>query len=336
MSTQNFFKNLANKISVWYIIIGDNMPKRIMVAGSANMDVVLRLISLPSDGESVLAGSRDFIPGGKGANRAVALARLNANPLFSCMVGTDDFGDTLCGVYRTEGIDTTLVSRCENAGTGVAYILVDSMGNNCIAVYSGANGLYGSDCIKKATNRFNEVSFLSLELEIPPSSIEELCFEGHRKGVPTIIDAGPIRKDFDKKLLRGAFLLSPNQSEAEALTGIKIRSRKDIEDACRSLFTFGVNYAHIKLGDQGSVCYDGQRFIDCPANSTGEPVLDTTAAGDCYMAALCFRLSGGSDMESAMRYASAAAGISVTRSGAITSLPTLNEVSDLICAQTER
>ncbi len=304
--------------------------KRIMTVGSANMDVVLRLVKQLEEGECVMASSQDVFPGGKGANRAVALARLGENPIFSCCIGNDFFGNTLFGLYKNEGIDVSQIYRTGSAGTGAAYILLDGKGNNRIAVYPGANDLYRGEYIAAAVKSFNEVSFLTLELEIPLESVERLNFEAQKAGVLTVIDAGPIRMETDKSIFKGAFILSPNQSEAEILTGIKLENENDIKQSCKALYSIGVKYAHIKLGAKGSVCYDGTDFIFCPAFETGLPVVDTTAAGDCYMAALCSSLSKGMNMEKSMRYASVAAGISVTRLGAIPSLPTAFEVEKAI------
>ncbi|OQA48376.1 MAG: Ribokinase [Firmicutes bacterium ADurb.Bin300] len=302
--------------------------KRIMVVGSANMDVVLRLAKQLREGECVMAHSQDVFPGGKGANRAVALARLGENPIFSCCIGNDYFAHILFELFESENIDTSQVFRLDNAGTGAAYIMLDNKGNNRIAVYPGANDLFRDKYIDTAKKSLSCASFLTLELEIPLESVERLNFAAQKACVPVVIDAGPIRMKTDKSIFKGAFLLSPNQSEAEALTGIKIKTENDIKEACKELYSFGVKYAHIKLGAKGSVCYDGKDFIFCKAFETGLPVVDTTAAGDSYMAAFCSALSRGSGIEKSMRFASVAAGISVTRLGAIPSLPNIAEIKE--------
>lgn len=304
--------------------------KRIMVVGSANTDIVIRLPRELHKGGCVLAYSQSVFPGGKGLNRAVALKRLSENPIFYCFLGEDAFGDTLLETLKNENIDTSGVFRTSEEGSGAAYVLLDKDGDNRIAVYIGANGFLKGEKLDEIIKSFNRASSLTLELEIPLESVERLNYEAQKSGVPVFIDAGPMRMETDKSIFKGAFLLSPNKREAEAITGIKIENEKDVKDACRALYEIGVTYSHIKLGEKGSVCYDGTEFIFCPAFDTGLPVVDTTAAGDCYMAALCSALGKSNDMENAMRYASVAAGISVTRSGAAPSMPYLIELNDAI------
>lgn len=304
--------------------------KRVMVVGSANMDYVLRVKKHLSDGECVMTDSQDVIAGGKGANRAVALARLGAVPIFSCCIGADPSGDYLYKLYLDEGIDCTPVVRTDKAGTGAAYIMVDTKGVNRIAVYTGANSLYGNDIIDNSLKYLEQAEILSLELEIPLESVQRLNIEAQRRGIPAVIDAGPMRMYTDTSIFKGAYLISPNQTEAESLTGIKIVTRDDVKEALKALYSIGVTYSHIKLGENGSACYDGKEFIFCPAFNTGLPVVDTTAAGDTYMAALCKSLSQKNSMEKAMHYASVAAGISVTRFGAIPSLPKASDVDKYI------
>ncbi len=306
------------------------VTKRIMVVGSANTDIVVRLPKNLGKGECVLASSQSVFAGGKGLNRAVALKRLCENPIFFCCIGEDAFGDTLLETLKNENIDTSGVYKASEAGSGAAYVLLDKDGDNRIAVYIGANGLLKGEKIDDIVKSFSRASFLTLELEIPLESVEQLNAQAQRAGVPVIIDAGPMRMETDKSIFKGAFLLSPNKREAEAITGIKIENEKDVKDACKSLYEIGVTYAHIKLGEKGSVCFDGRDYIFCPAFSTGLPAIDTTAAGDCYMAALCKSLTKSKDMEKAMHIASIAAGISVTRNGAAPSMPYLPEVKEII------
>ena len=306
------------------------VAKTIIVVGSANTDIVIRLPRELHKGGCVLADSQSVFSGGKGLNRAVALSRLSENPIFYCCIGEDAFGDTLLETLKNENINTSGVFRTSDAGSGAAYVLLDKDGDNRIAVYIGANGFLKDEKLDKIVKSFDRASFLTLELEIPLESVERLNFEAQKSGVPVVIDAGPMRIETDKSIFKGAFILSPNEKEAEAITGIKIENENDIKEACKVLYDIGVTYSHIKLGEKGSVCYNGTDYIFCPAFNTGLPVVDTTAAGDCYMAALCKALTKSKDMEKAMRYASVAAGISVTKSGAAPSMPYLSEVEEAI------
>lgn len=305
------------------------MNKRIIVAGSANTDIVLSLPKAIESGESLIAESQVVVAGGKGANRAVALQRLGANPLFACCLGNDGYGESLLSLYKGEGLDTSLISVKE-ASTGTAYILLDNIGNNRIVVYPGANSLFGEGETDAVIRFLGRTAFLSLELEIPPESVERLVYEAVKAQVPVIIDAAPIRDNLPTGIFKGAFVLSPNESEARQLTGIDIRNEDDVKQALRALHSYGVKYALIKLGEKGSLCYDGTDYITCPAVNTGRPVKDTTAAGDCYMAALTKALADRKSIEQAMHYASTAAGIAVTRRGAVPSLPTEREVLEFL------
>ncbi len=301
------------------------MNKRIAVAGSSNMDVVLGVKNAPEQGETILVNSQHFIPGGKGANRAVALARLGANPLFSCCLGGDAFGEELLKAYGNENMELSLIRKIGNEATGTAYIFVEQTGKNRISVYSGANASYGEKDISALVNRFNEISMVNAELEIPPEAVERLVKECVKADVPCVIDAGPIR-DFHAEIFKGAYVLSPNESEAKALTGIEITDMNSAKECCRALYDIGVKYALIKLGSKGALCYDGSEYIISPQFDGAGKVVDTTAAGDCFMGALCFALNEGDTMAKAMHFANVAAGIAVTRKGAIPSLPHISEV----------
>ncbi len=305
------------------------MKKRIAVAGSSNMDVVLSVKKAPEQGETVLVNSQSFIPGGKGANRAVALARLGADPLFSCCLGDDAFAETLLDVYKAENMDRSLMRKIGNEATGTAYIFVEETGKNRISVYSGANAEYGEADIFALVNRFDEISMVNAELEIPPEAVERLIKECCRADIPCVVDAGPIR-ELNKKIFKGCYCLSPNESEAKALTGIEIDDINSAKECCRELYDIGIKYALIKLGSKGAICYDGSEFIVSEQFDGAGKVLDTTAAGDCFIGALCYALDSGKKMRDAMHFANVAAGIAVTRSGAIPSLPALAEVESYL------
>ncbi len=303
---------------------------RIWVAGSANMDVVISLDRVPAAGESVIVDSQKLIPGGKGANRAVALARLGCNPVFSCCLGTDSSGQSLAALYESESMDISAIERCGSAGTGTAYIFLESGGINRIAIYPGVNDLYGESNIDFFAENIQNAEMLCVELEIPIPSVQQLISVCVRNDVPAIIDAGPVKKDATLKMFKGAYILSPNESEAFALTGIKISDERSAREACRALYDCGVKYALLKWGSHGSMCFDGSEFFICSTFDMAGRVVDTTAAGDSYMAGLCKALSCGLTISDAMRYATVVAGIAVTRLGAIPSLPREEEVTEMI------
>ncbi len=304
--------------------------KRIWIAGSANMDVVISLDRVPAEGESVIVNSRAFVPGGKGANRAVALARLGGDTVFSCCLGTDAYGQTLADLYESENMDMSAITRLDGQGTGTAYILLESDGANRIAVYPGANDLYGTDNIDFFARNITDSELLCAELEIPLTAVERLISLAVKNDVPAIIDAGPVKKGVNLNMFKGAYILSPNETEAYMLTGIKVENEDSAREACRAMYDCGVKYALLKWGSHGSMCYDGSEFYLCPTFNRAGKVVDTTAAGDSYMAGLCKALSDGRSIKDAMRYATVVAGIAVTRFGAIPSLPHEEEVNKMI------
>ena len=300
---------------------------KIIIAGSANTDIVLKLSRMLAQGECVIVDSQHVVPGGKGANRAVALARLGDDPAFACCIGNDSFGDWLYGLYESEGLSRSLITRTADAGTGAAYIMLDRDGNNRIAVYPGANDLMRGDVLDAAVTALDDADFLSLEFEIPLESVERLNFEACSRGVLSVIDAGPIRDGVPLDIFKGAFILSPNESETLSLTGISPDTEPGAEEAAAALYNTGVKNVILKLGERGSLLYNGKDYYRCPAAKCPAEVTDTTGAGDSYMAALLFGLKRNKTIPEAMRFASAAAAVTVTRLGAIPSLPRLYEIN---------
>ncbi|XID90975.1 ribokinase [Paenibacillaceae bacterium WGS1546] len=308
--------------------------QRILVVGSANADVILHVPRNPVSGESLLVRDRLNGLGGKGSNRAVALSRLGADMQFSCKIGRDAPGDILLSAYERENIAPDLIFYDEQAGTGTAYVLVEENGNNTILSYMGANETYTRNDLNKLLSAMPRFGYLSLELEISLPVVEELLSEARARGVHAIVDAGPARS-VPLGLFRGALVLSPNEVEAAELTGIAITSESEARQACVKLYESGCRNVILKLGAQGAMLYDGGEFIRFPAYRGAGEAVDTTAAGDCFMAALTFGLSRGMDMHGSIRYANVAAAISVTRPGAIDALPFREEVDRLYARSLE-
>jgi ribokinase len=243
---------------------------------------------------------------------------------FSCKLGRDVQSDVLLSAYGHEKISSDLIFFDEQTGTGTAYVLVDGNGNNTILSYMGANDTFNRRDLDKLVTEMPRFGFLSLELEISLSAVEELLQASRKHGVHAIVDAGPAR-ELPLDLFRDVLVLSPNEVEAAQLTGISITGMRDARLACIKLYESGCRNVVLKLGAQGALLYDGGDFVHFEACRAGEAV-DTTAAGDCFMAALTFALSRGTDMHNSIRYANAAAAISVTRRGAIDALPFGEEV----------
>jgi ribokinase len=301
---------------------------RILVVGSSNADVILNVPRNPYSGESLLVNNRVNGLGGKGSNRAVALSRLGADVRLSCKIGRDELGESILSAYEKENISTDLIFYDEQSGTGTAYVIIDENGSNTILSYMGANDTFNRQDLDKLISLLPQFSYLSLELEISLTAVEEILHAARTQDIHAIVDAGPVR-ELSLELFRDVFILSPNENEAAQLTGIEILHIEDARQACVKLYESGCKHVILKMGSQGAMLYDGSEFSHFPAyRNAGHPV-DTTAAGDCFMAALTFGLSRKMEMNQAIRYANVAAAISVTRMGAITSLPSREEVDTM-------
>lgn len=301
----------------------NNSKNRILCVGSVNMDLVIALEDhAPAAGETVFGTDYRYVPGGKGANQAVAAARMGGKVTFLGRIGHDDNGRTMKANFEAEGMDTRFLEECDRP-TGLAPIQVEPSGQNRIIVISGANmTLTAADV--EAAFAGGEYDCVLVGLEVPLPAVHAACREGVARGIPVILDAGPAMK-LDLAPLQGLTVLSPNETEAEAITGIAvvdeasaIAAAKWMDERCHP------TYVVIKMGAKGSFVY-GQGIAEMVPSFPCKAV-DSTAAGDCYTAVLALEYVASGDMLAAARYASAAAGISVTRPGAQPSLPRREEV----------
>jgi ribokinase len=298
---------------------------RIVVVGSSNTDMVVKSERLPSPGETVTGGQFLMAAGGKGANQAVAAARLGAEVTFVAKVGTDMFGDQAIAGYRQEGIVTDFILRDPQNATGVALILVDATGENLISVASGANHSLTPDDVDRAAAPIRAADVVVLQLEIPIETVARAAQLAAEAGVPVILDpapapAGPLGAD----LLKHVTYVKPNETEAERLTGVAVRDEDSARQAAAKLLASGVRYAVITLGTKGALWTDGQRSGLIPGLRV--QAVDSTAAGDAFSGALACGVARGQALDEAVRYATAVAALSVTRLGAQPSLPTSEEV----------
>ncbi len=300
---------------------------KLLCVGSVNMDLVITMEDhVPAAGETVFGTDYCSIPGGKGANQAVAAARAGGAVTFLGRVGDDANGRALRATMEAEGIDTHLL-KVSDKPTGLAPIMVEPNGQNRIIVISGANMTITPADVTAA---FDEGDYdgVLVGLEVPLDVVQATCKEGAARGVPVILDAGPAMK-LDLTPLQGMTVLSPNETEAEAITGIAVEDEiaalaaaKWMDDKCHP------QYVVIKMGSRGSYVY-GQGLAQMVPSFPCKAV-DSTAAGDCFTAVLALELLAHGDILAAARYASAAAGISVTRHGAQPSLPTRDEVDEFL------
>ena len=279
--------------------------RQILVVGSCNTDMVIKAAHLPRPGETILGGTFFMNPGGKGANQAVAIARLGGSVTFICKTGSDIFGHQSQQLFEEEGINTSYVFSDSGNPSGVALITVDEKAENCIVVASGANAnLLPSDLAKAEE---------AIELA-------DLILMQGKKVILNPAPAHPLPAD----LLHHLYLITPNETEAEMITGVKITDDISAVEAARVLSGMGVQHVIITLGSKGAlICSDGEAEI-VPALKV--EAVDTTAAGDVFNGALTVALSEGRNLKESVRFACKASAISVTRVGAQSSAPYRNEV----------
>jgi ribokinase len=299
---------------------------RIVVVGSLNADLVATVPKLPSRGETIAADAFEIHAGGKGANQAVAAARLGAEVSMVGMVGSDQYGDMLLAGLADAHVDTHLVGR-SHASTGIALILVDTTGENLIAVVSGANAdLKASDAVI-ALDKLPDASLVVVQLETPLTVVERVCREASRAGKQVVLNAAPYRPDMFV-LLRNVDVLVVNELEASSLFGVEVRDQPTAHAALGQRAGRGPRLTVITLGDQGVVyCEAGSK----PESIDAIPVevVDTTGAGDAFVGALAFALSKGWSSGDAVYLGVATGAAKVARAGAQSSLPTMADVKRL-------
>ncbi len=303
----------------------------ILVVGSINMDLVVRAPHMPAPGETVLGGGFVTSPGGKGANQAVAAARLGGRCAMIGRVGDDAFGERLLQTLADEGVDCRSVMRTEDAPSGVAMIVVDAQGENSIVVASGANYHLTPDDIFSHREAFESCSVVVLQLELPIPTVRAAIELARRCGCKVILDPAPAPQQMCEALF-DVDIISPNVSEAEILTGQRAGEERVDKLVATELVERGARAVVLKLGSRGSlvVAADGH-FYRVPAYKV--PVQDTTAAGDAFTAALALAVARGQNLHLATRFANAAGALACTRLGAQSAMPTADEVRFLMADQ---
>jgi len=287
------------------------------------MDLVVKINKFPLPGETLLGGDFFMNSGGKGANQAIAVSRLGGDVQFVCKTGRDAFRDKTVSLFKEEGIDTRGMLVDEEKPSGVAVIMVDKSGENSIVVAPGANS---SLCVSDIDNldiKWEFVDFVLLQLEIPIETVAHIVNLASEKGKKVILNPAPAA-DLPEDLFRKLHIITPNKIEAESISGVKITDNESLVKAAEVLHGLGVEHVIITLGSEGVLLYSGTpKWI--PAIPTIS--VDSTGAGDVFNAALTVSLSEGKDFEEAIRFANKAASISITRFGAIPSIPHRKEIS---------
>ncbi|NOZ21563.1 MAG: ribokinase [Planctomycetes bacterium] len=307
------------------------MTPTILVVGSLNMDLVVRAEHIPGPGQTLIGHDFQTVPGGKGANQAVAAARLGAKTYMVGRVGGDSFGSALVEALEESRVTTDYLEIDEMEANGVALILVDDQGENSIVVAPGANGKVTPHDVRSAEAAWAEASHVVLQLEIPLDAVECTLDTAREKGVTSVLDAGPAMK-VPMELLRKADILSPNESETEALIGRRVTDLDSARDAAKCFLDNGIGTVVLKLGDEGCLVATASDMTHVPAHKV--KAVDTTAAGDAFTAALAVSLAEGKFLLDAAHYAAAVGAIAVTCFGAQPSLPTREVVERFIASRT--
>ena len=296
---------------------------RIVVVGGTNTDMVVKGKRLPTPGETVDGGDFLQIPGGKGANQAVAAARLGAQVTFVSRVGRDGLGREAMENLEKDGISRRFLIEDDKRPSGVALIMVDENGENMISVAPGANHGLSPDDIAEADDRIEQADVVLLQLEVPLPTVHRAVEKAAESSVPLVLNPAPART-LDDRLVEKLTVITPNETEAEILTGIPVQDPESAARAARVLLRRGVSQVIVTLGSKGSLLCAGEQTDLIPTRKV-KPV-DTTAAGDAFNAALCCRLAQGSPLPEAVQYANLAGALTATRVGAQTSLPSWREM----------
>lgn len=296
---------------------------KILVIGSTNIDLIAQVKHLPRPGETV--GEARFIRsnGGKGANQAVAAARLGGNVGFVSCLGDDAAAAALRQQFTADGIDTEGLITAAEIPTGTALIFVSEEGENCIAVSPGANHQLTPAAIDAVAERIAGAEYLLLQLEIPMETVVRAIEKASEAGTRVVLNPAPAIPLADE-LLRKLYLITPNRTEIETLTGIPVHTPEDASRAAAALLAKGVEHVIVTLGSEGAL-------IKTPTEETLIPAcpvtaVDTTAAGDVFNGALLVALSEGRPLQEVVRFAARCASVSVTRLGAQTSIPWRREI----------
>ncbi len=299
------------------------MPE-IVVVGSSNTDMVVKTPRFPEPGETILGGDFFMFPGGKGANQAVAAARLGGKINFICCVGDDIFGENALEGYKKEGINISGALIVKGEPSGVALITVNSEGENEIVVASGANNLLSKAHLKSVSKLLKNADIILTQLETPISIVSQLADHCREFNQRMIINPAPAQK-LPNEVLKELYLITPNETETRILTGIEVTDESSAVRACKAFFNKGVKNVIITMGSKGAFFMNDDLHFAVQAQKV--KAMDTTAAGDVFNGALAVCLAQNMPWKESIEFANKSAAISVTKMGAQTSAPFLNEIN---------
>lgn len=304
-----------------------SLQNTIYVIGSSNTDMVIKTPKLPMPGETVLGGDFLMNAGGKGANQAVAAARLGGKVVFVAKVGDDIFGKQALQQFTKEKINIQYIKTDPHHPSGVALINVDAKGENCISVASGANGFLSEADITPVFEEMRPNDILLVQLEIQLSTVAYAIQKAHEKGVRIILNPAPMTA-LPNEIWEHLYLITPNETETQLLTGMQVNDEVSAKAASKQLIDKGIANVIITLGAKGAYLHTQSAAKQLPAPIV--KAIDTTAAGDCFNGALVVALAEGNSLEEAVIFATKAASIAVTRMGAQASMPYRHELDELL------
>jgi ribokinase len=300
---------------------------KILIVGSSNTDLIATVKNFPAAGETIVGKSFLQVMGGKGANQAVAAHKLGGDVKFVTCLGTDVNGQNTLKYFKEIGLNVSSALLIEGVSSGTAIILVDENGENCIVIIPGANNLLLPDYIQKIKDDVANCDMVLLQMEIPYETIKAVCELAHKHQKTIMLNVAPARH-LDEELIKMIDILVVNETEAETISGERITEKGEAAIIER-LLSLGAKTVVLTLGKQGCLVKNQQEFYSIPAFSV--KAVDTTAAGDTFCGALAAGLAQGEDWERALKFATAASAICVTRMGAQPSIPTKEEVNEFLC-----
>lgn len=303
------------------------MQKKLVILGSINIDHIIRVDNLPKPGQTILGHDYLTSPGGKGANQAVAAGRYGIPVHFLAAIGEDTIGASMCDQFQKDGVMTDKIEIVKNASTGLAMIMVDSCAENVITIYTGANDSVNQAYVEKYSDDIKNADILLMQLETPLDGIIAAANIAKAHETYVVLNPAPA-KSLPLTLLAHVDMITPNETEAEQLTGIAITNDDSAQKASNIFHDMGIESVIITLGARGVWLSQKKQGYRIPAFKVD--AIDTIAAGDTFNAILVSELLVGSDLHNAIIHANAAAAIAVTRKGAQLSIPWHAEVKDFL------
>ncbi|WP_066249774.1 ribokinase [Neobacillus drentensis] len=303
--------------------------EEITVVGSINVDIVAFTNHYPNQGETIFGKKMVTLPGGKGANQAVASARLGKKVHMIGSIGTDLYGDTMIKSMKDNGINTSCVKRVQENSTGCAIITIDHTAENTMLVVKGANDELTAKDIQDAFSKINNSKVLLVQMEIPEEAVIESMIQARNKGMFVVLDPAPA-DGITKRALQYADLIVPNKQETKQLTGINVIDLDSAHQAAEYFNRMGVKNSIIKMGDKGSLVYESGKTEYIQAIQV--TAVDTVGAGDSFAGAIGSAIADGAGLVAAVKFATIVAALKVTKQGAQDGVPTIEKVNEF-CAE---